>query len=106
MKSQRGISSTVLTTVQELCKQAMLALLILVKSVGSGEPQKVGIQETLVETHLHNISYKVIVSVVIQSHGITIQQDNIQNPQDENVLDEPLIVQEEISEPQVTLRWS
>lgn len=73
---------------------------------GSGEPQKVDIEEIRIETSLSDISSKTVPIVVSLPHGVTVQQDNIQGPQDENVLNEPVIVQEKINELQVTLRWS
>ena len=65
------------------------------------------IREIQVEAPSPIISPEVVVPVVVsQSNDILEQPNDIQNPQDDIIVSEPVIVQEEIHEPQDQLRRS
>ncbi|KAL8151085.1 hypothetical protein V2J09_020893 [Rumex salicifolius] len=72
---------------------------------GSNVPRKVDIQEIQVEVPLPFIAHEVVVLIVSSQTNDTMEQPNdVQIPQVESLVDEPVIIQEENSIPQDLLR--
>ncbi|KAL8140911.1 hypothetical protein V2J09_006932 [Rumex salicifolius] len=87
-------------------RQAMLGSLR-IKTSGSNVALKVDIQEIQVKVPLPVVAPEVVVSIVSSQPNDTLEQPNdVQIPQVESLVDEPVTIQEENSVPQEPLRRS
>ncbi|KAL8167363.1 hypothetical protein V2J09_008862 [Rumex salicifolius] len=74
---------------------------------GSNVPRKVDIQEIHVKVPLSVVAPEVVVPIVSSQPNDTMEQPNdVQIPQVESLVDEPVTIQEEYSVPQESLRRS
>ncbi|KAL8153044.1 hypothetical protein V2J09_010804 [Rumex salicifolius] len=74
---------------------------------GSNVPRKVDIQEIHVKVPLSVVAPEVVVPIVSSQPNDTMEQSNdVQIPQVESLVDEPVTIQEEYSVPQEPLRRS